>query len=79
MAHEHEFKAGSAAAIEKSIAELLDESKVIGPFEKPIITRSRISPLTEVKKDGKLRVCNNLSEPVANSVNDHIDRKDWPF
>lgn len=77
-APEHQLRADYAAAVEKSIAKLLDEGKVIGPFEEPIFPGSRISPLTVVEKNGKLRVCHDLSEPVGNSVNDHIDKKDWP-
>ena len=50
-----------------------------GPFDSPPFAQNHISPLGAApKQDGTCRLVLDLSQPKGESINDHIDKAEFP-
>ena len=66
---------GNLPIVRQKIDRELQLGRVAGPFSTPPLPNLRCSPVGLVPKQapGEFRLIHNLSSPLGNSVNDHID------
>ena len=66
-------------AVSEAIAKEVNRGHTAGPFPVPPFPHCHISPLgTDPKPDGSYRLILDLSQPSGDSVNDNIDKKEFP-
>ena len=65
--------------VSEAIAKEVDRGHTAGPFHAPPFPHCHISPLGAAPKpDGSCRLILDLSQPSGDSVNDNIDKREFP-